>query len=88
MYGNSIKKTDPLPDSDSNQILPPAFSTYLLTIDNPRPVPDDLVVKFGVNIFFCSESGIPVPLSETVTITFFFAPLEADFYYAFLAGRY
>ena len=65
-----MEKTDPLPGSDSNQILPPAFSTYLLTMDNPSPVPDDLVVKFGVNIFFCNDSGIPDPLSEMATITF------------------
>ena len=60
----------PLSSSDSNQILPPAFSTYLFTIDNPSPVPDDLVVKFGVNIFFLKNLGIPVPLSAIETTTF------------------
>jgi hypothetical protein len=54
---------------DSNHILPPAFSTYRFTIDSPRPVPDDFVVKFGVNIFSRIVSGIPEPLSETATTT-------------------
>lgn len=38
-------------------------------MDNPSPVPDDLVVKFGVNIFFCNDSGIPDPLSDIPTTT-------------------
>ena len=57
-------KDVPLSGSDSNHIVPPAVSTYRLTMERPSPIPDDLVVKLGVNILDFSSSGIPVPLSR------------------------
>src|SRR5689334_13529160 len=39
----------------------------LLHIASPSPVPDDLVVKFGTNIFDCISDEIPSPLSFTLT---------------------
>src|SRR5258705_11366488 len=38
-------------------------------IDNPIPIPSDLVVKSGLNIRSISCGLTPVPVSETETIT-------------------
>ena len=55
--------------SVSNQIFPLACSTMLLHMARPRPVPDDLVVKLGMNILDCISGGMPSPLSFTLIRT-------------------
>ena len=67
--GKDMKKVLPIPSLVSNQIAPLAFSTMPLQIARPRPVPDDLVVKLGVNILFCISLGMPLPLSATAITT-------------------
>ncbi len=57
----------PSPSIVSNHILPLACSTMVLLIANPKPVPEDLVVKLGIKIFDFISSGIPSPLSDTFT---------------------
>ena len=47
-------------------IEPSAPSIIFFEIANPKPAPVDLVVKLGKNIFGCTSSGIPGPLSEKV----------------------
>ena len=56
--------------------LASVFLNDLVEIERPRPVPwvPDLVVKKGSKIFFRTSSGIPVPLSRTVTLTLFSCP--------------
>src|SRR5665213_2661424 len=61
--GNSTKKVVPFPTDVSNQILPLACSTIVLLMARPSPVPDDFVVKLGMNILDCICSGMPSPLS-------------------------
>ena len=45
--------------------------TILLIIDNPNPIPLDLVVNFGSNTLCLISSEIPDPLSEILIITLF-----------------
>ena len=40
------KKVVPLPNSDSNQILPPEASIIFLTIHKPTPLESDLFFNF------------------------------------------
>ena len=56
----------------STEITPPCRRTMSLDIAKPRPVPfsGGLVVKKGLNIFSFTSSGIPIPLSRSVTRIF------------------
>ena len=62
----------PAPVEVVNHILPPAFSTIALQIARPKPVPEDLVVKFGLKILERNNSFMPLPESVTETITSLF----------------
>jgi hypothetical protein len=52
-----IKNVVPMPGTVLNWIIPPILSIVCFTKASPRPVPEDLVVKFGVNIFCPKSSG-------------------------------
>ena len=58
--GISIQKQAPMVGDDENPMLPPAFSIISLHIANPSPVPEDLVVKLGENIFSFHEMNLKV----------------------------
>ena len=52
----------------SNSIVPPKDLIILLIIDKPNPIPLDLVVNLGSNIFNLISSSIPDPLSLILII--------------------
>src|SRR5688500_920192 len=67
--GSSTTKVVPTFGLDSNDIEPPKASTMFLQMARPKPVPDDLVVKFGTNTRSASSAVMPLPLSVTDTRT-------------------
>ena len=90
--GISTINLDPFPSpSDSAHILPPLFSTITLPTYRPRPVPptlrrdlslprENLAKRYG-----SSDCGMPMPVSETVTLiqsvlssSFLFLKLDLD----------
>ena len=70
-FGREIVKTVPFLFFDLYDILPLCEFIILLTIPSPNPIPSDLVVNFGSNIFSLLLLETPSPLSETVTLIFF-----------------
>ncbi|MNH38117.1 hypothetical protein D3C73_1519190 [compost metagenome] len=67
----------PTPDTELKRIIPPAFSIEFLTKASPIPIPELLVVKFGVNTFSLISSAIPLPVSEIVIETSFSEPVKS-----------
>src|SRR5206468_4028944 len=68
LTGNSIAILNP-GFKFSARIEPPCSSTALRAIARPRPVPADLVEKYGSKMRGRSSGGTPGPLSSTETTT-------------------
>ena len=70
--GNSTMKVVPSPSLDEKEILPPICFTNSFTNSNPTPLPlsEELTafvaLKYSFKIFFFSESGIPIPVSDII----------------------
>jgi len=65
--GRTIVNSVNCPGSVVTSILPPCcFTMMSCVIERPRPVPSPagLVVKNGLNIFSCTATEMPVPLSR------------------------
>ena len=65
--GRIIVNVVPCSLSERHDIVPPADVMILDVTASPMPVPDDLVVNEGLNICPILSSGIPEPLSDTVS---------------------
>ena len=67
-------KVAPRPFLLSTEMVPPAFSTMFFVIESPSPVPEAVKLlafcarKNSRNILGSSDSGIPMPVSATVSI--------------------
>ena len=61
----------PCPTVELTSMKPPDCLTMPKTVESPRPVPlpTSLVVKKGSKIFSMTSGGMPVPVSDTSTIT-------------------
>ncbi len=72
--GRLILKIVPL-EFDVKSISPPHSSTYLRALYRPRPFPSSFVVNPFLNSFSFKSSDIPVPLSWTSIILWFFVEI-------------
>ena len=76
MVVNLTVKTVPSPSALLTEIEPPCFSTIAFVIDNPSPVPEERIfralsaLKNSLNICGSASSGMPIPVSATVKITY------------------
>ncbi len=65
--GSVKQNAAPPPTRFSAEVFLRSFSTIVRAMDNPNPVPCDLVVKNGSKIFSRLSLGIPLPESKTVS---------------------
>ena len=68
--GTRTSKVVPCPTVLRTEILPPSFCTTAWQTVSPMPVPmpTGLVVKNGSKMRSCASSGMPQPVSETLSI--------------------
>ena len=70
--GKWISKVVPIPTVEVRSTYPPLLFTMPYTVDRRSPAPREagIVVKNGSKIRDQTDSCIPAPVSETVSLTF------------------